>query len=109
MANSTSKKKTVKKAAAKKAVGKKAVAKKAVAKKAVAKKAVTKKARVKKAAARKTTKTISYQARYQKIAEAAYLVAEKHNFEPNNELRHWLEGEMKVDEWIKSEKLKLVK
>ena len=104
MATSTSKKKSVKKAAAKKAVSKKAVTKKAVSKKAV-----SKKASVKKAAAKRKAKTLSYQDRYQKIAEAAYLLAEKQSFAPNNELRHWLEAEIQIDAWIKDEKIKLVK
>ncbi len=104
MANTTSKKKSVKKAATKKAA-----IKKAVAKKAATKKAVKKKASVKKAASKRTIKTISYQDRYQKIAEAAYLLAEKQDFAPNNELRHWLEAEIQIDAWIKDEKIKLVK
>ena len=114
MATTSSKKKSVKKASAKKAAVKKAVSKKAVAKKAVSKKAVSKKAvsrkvSKKKAAAKKNVKqTLTYQQRYQKIAEAAYLLAEQQNFQPNNELRHWLEAEIRIDEWIEAEKINLV-
>ncbi len=81
----------------------KATPKKKAVKKAVAKKAAPKKASVKKAA-----KTISYQLRYQKIAEAAYLLAEQQNFRSNSELDNWLAAEAQIDKWIKSEKLKLI-
>jgi hypothetical protein len=87
----------------KKAAPKKKVVKKAAVKKAVVKKAAPKKARVKKA-----VKTISYQLRYQKIAEAAYLLAEEQNFRSNSELDNWLAAEAQIDAWIKAEKLKLI-
>jgi hypothetical protein len=92
----------------KKAASQKAVSKKAVSKKATAKKAAPKKATRKKAASRKAT-TISYEDRYQKIAEAAYLMAEEQGFAPGQELRNWLEAEKKIDDWIASSKIKLVK
>lgn len=99
---------TTKKAATKKASAKKAAPKKAATKKAATKKAVTKKSVKRKAAPRKST-TISYEDRYQKIAEAAYLMAEKQGFAPGQELRNWLEAEKEIDDWITSQKLKLVK
>ena len=99
---------TKKKAATKKASAKKTAPKKAAVKKAVSKKAVTKKSVKKKAASRKQ-KTISYEDRYQKIAEAAYLMAEEQGFAPGQELRNWLEAEKQIDDWIASAKLKLVK
>ena len=96
----------------KKSVSKKAVKKKAATKKAAVKKAVSKKAAVKKAASKKAAakaKTISYQERYHKIAEAAYLIAEKQGFRPGNEMDNWLIAENEIDGWIKKDKLKLVK
>ena len=90
---------SVKKAAAKKAV-KKAVTKKAVSKKAVSKKAV-KKASVKKAAARKKKQVLTNQERYVKISEAAYHLAEAHDFAPGSEMDNWLKAEQHIDEWIK--------
>jgi len=120
MGNTISKKKSVKKASVKKASVKKAVSKKAVIKKAVSKKATAKKAVPQKAIAKKSVskkaatkmkaiKSMSYQERYQKIAEAAYLLAEKQKFSPNNELRNWLQAEIQIDNWIESEKIKLKK
>ena len=50
---------------------------------------------------------ISYQTRYQMIQEAAYHIAEKQNFMPDNELAHWLEAENQIDNWIQSEKIQL--
>jgi hypothetical protein len=100
-------KKSVKKAATKKAAVKKAATKKTAVKKTVTKKAAVKKASTKKAAVNKSIKTISYQDRYHKIAEAAYLLAEKQNFSSGNELRHWLEAEMLIDDWIAKEKIKI--
>jgi hypothetical protein len=92
-----------------KSTPKKKVVKKAVAKKAATRKAAPKKASVKKTAtAKKTVKTISYQVRYQKIAEAAFLLAEAQNFKANSELDNWLAAETQIDQWIKAEKLKLV-
>lgn len=82
--------------------------KKKVVKKAAVKKAVAKKAAPKKASVKKATKTISYQLRYQKIAEAAYLLAEEQNFRSDSELDNWLTAEAQIDKWIKSEKLKLI-
>jgi hypothetical protein len=78
-------------------------------KKASAKKAVAKKASVKKAASKKkAAKTLAYQERYQKIAETAYLMAEKQSFKPGNDLSNWLAAETQIDQWIKNEKIKLV-
>lgn len=92
----------------KKAATKKAASKKAVVKKAVSKKATTKKASVKKSVkARSSAKSITYQQRYQMIAEAAYLLAEKQNFRSDSELDNWLAAESQIDNWIKSEKIKL--
>jgi long-subunit acyl-CoA synthetase (AMP-forming) len=92
----------------KKAASKKKVAKKAVVKKATTKKASVKKAAVKKATrAKKTPKTITYQQRYQKIAEAAYLLAEKQSFMADSELDNWLAAETQIDNWIKADKIKL--
>jgi hypothetical protein len=85
-----------------KATPKKKVVKKAAVKKAVAKKAAPKKA------AKKAVKTISYQVRYQKIAEAAYLLAEEQGFKSNSEMDNWLTAEAQIDKWIKAEKLKLI-
>ena len=87
---------------------KKAVTKKKVVKKAAVKKAVSKKAAPKKASVKKAAKSISYQLRYQKIAEAAYLLAEEQNFKSDSELDNWLAAEAQIDKWIKSEKLKLI-
>ena len=103
MATPSAKKKTVSKKAVKKTV-KKSVAKKAVSKKAAVKKAATKKASRKNTAAR----TISYQQRYQKIAEAAYLISEQQGFLPGNEMDNWLIAEKEIDSWIKKDRLKLV-
>ncbi len=102
MAKTPVKKKSVsKKAATKKAAVKKAVSKKAAVKKAASKKAVRKKAAAK-------TKTLSYQERYHKIAEAAYLIAEQKGFRPGNEMDDWLIAEKEIDGWIKKDKIKLV-
>ncbi len=90
MATEPSKKKAVKKAATKKAAVKKAAVKKAAKKKAAAKKA-----------------TMSYQQRYEMIAEAAYHIAEKQDFAPGHEVDHWLEAEQQIDSWIKKQKIKL--
>jgi|GEM_PF-2294460 len=80
----------VKKAAAKKAAVKKTVAKKASTKKAVAKKAVAKKAPAKKAAA---SKTLSEVERQQRIAEVAYLIAERRGFVGGSPQEDWLAAE----------------
>lgn len=90
----------------KKAASKKKVAKKAVVKKAAVKKAATKKAASKKSAAKKT---VSYQQRYQMIAEAAYHISEKQGFRPGNEMDNWLQAEKEIDGWITEQGLKLVK
>ncbi len=90
---------------------KKAAAKKKVAKKAVSKKAAVKKAAVKKKAAPKkaaSKKTLSYQQRYQMIAEAAYHISEKQGFKPGIEMDNWLAAEKQIDSLIKKQKLKLV-
>jgi hypothetical protein len=93
----------------KKAATSKKAAKKTVVKKSATPKATPKKASVKKAAkAKKVIQTISYQLRYQKIAEAAFLLAEAQNFRANSELDNWLAAETQIDQWIKAEKLKLV-
>ena len=94
----------------KKAVTKKAAAKKKVVKKAAVKKAAPKKAAVKKAAKKKAAskKTLSYQQRYQMIAEAAYHISEKQGFQPGIEMDNWLTAEKQIDGWIKKQKLKLV-
>ena len=105
---SVSKKASKKKAVSKKAVSKKAAIKKAVTKKAVSKKAVAKKATTKKAASKSKAKTLSYQSRYQKIAEAAYLISEEQGFIPGNEMDNWLIAEKEIDGWIKKDKIKLV-
>ena len=94
-----------KKAASKKKAVKKAVAKKAAPKKAAPKKAVKKKASRKKAA---SAKTVSYQQRYQMIAEAAYHISEKQGFIPGNEMDNWLQAEQQIDGWIADQGLKLV-
>ena len=86
----------------KKAASKKSV-KKAAPKKAVAKKASTKKAATKKSA----VKSLSYEKRYQMIAEAAYLIAEKQQFKPGKEMENWLAAEKQIDDWIKAGKIKL--
>jgi hypothetical protein len=102
---------STKKAVSKKAVRKKAVAKKAVSKKAVAKKAVTRKGPAKRAPSKKAiskSKTLNYQVRYQKIAEAAYLISEQQGFVPGNEMDNWLIAEKEIDTWIKKDKIKLV-
>ncbi len=85
---------------------KKAASPKKAVKKAVTKKSV-KKASVKKAASKKAVKTISYQQRYQMIAEAAYLLAEQQNFRADSELDNWLAAEAQIDGWIKKDKIKL--
>ena len=82
-----------KKAASKKKAVKKAVTKKAAAKKTAPKKVATKKASRKKAAA----KTLSYQQRYQMIAEAAYHISEKQGFAPGTEMDNWLQAEQQID------------
>lgn len=50
---------------------------------------------------------IDYQQRYQMIAEAAYHIAEKQDFMPENELEHWLQAESQIDTWISSENIQL--
>jgi hypothetical protein len=102
---------STKKSVLKKAVTKKAVAKKAPAKKAAPKKAAPKKSAIKKASAKKAARksvTLSYQKRYQKIAEAAYLRSEEQGFIPGNEMDNWLIAEQQIDGWIKKDKIKLV-
>lgn len=91
----------------KKAASPKKTVKKAVTKKAVKAKAPVKKASVKKAVSKKAVKTISYQQRYQMIAEAAYLLAEQQNFRADSELDNWLAAEAQIDGWIKKDKIKL--
>lgn len=95
-----------KKAASKKKVVKKASVKKAVSKKAVSKKAPAKKASTKKAASK--AKTVSYQQRYQMIAEAAYHIAEKQDFTPGNEIDNWLQAEEQIDDWMTDQGMTLV-
>lgn len=80
----------------------------------------------KKKATKKTTKTttaktkkptrkkannhkITFEKRYQMIAESAYHMAEKQDFTPDNDLNHWLEAEIKIDHWINSENIQLSK
>jgi hypothetical protein len=84
----------------KKKVSKKAV-KKAASKKSV-KKAATKKASRKKAAKGKAVQ-LTHQERYEKIAEAAYLLAEGQGFAPGSEMDNWLKAEQMIDSWIADE------
>ena len=109
MSTSTTKKKAAPK---KKASVKKAAASKAAKSTRASAKPAAKKKSVKKAAAKSRTmkvkqQSISYQMRYQMIQEAAYHIAEKQNFAPDNELAHWLEAETQIDDWIKAEKIQL--
>lgn len=53
------------------------------------------------------SEVISYQTRYQMIQEAAYHIAEKQAFNPENELAHWLEAETQIDQWIQTENIQL--
>lgn len=53
------------------------------------------------------SQVISYQTRYQMIQEAAYHIAEKQAFNPDNELAHWLEAETQIDQWIQTENIQL--
>ena len=79
-----------------------------VATKATTRKATTRKASARKSATKKTqTPAINYQQRYQMIAEAAYHIAEKQDFMPENELEHWLQAETQIDNWISSENIQL--
>ena len=71
--------------------------------KTTARKAATRKAVSKKA----TSEVINYQQRYQMIAEAAYHIAEKQDFMPENELEHWLQAEHQIDNWISSQNIQL--
>ncbi len=95
-----------KKAASKKKVVKKASVKKASVKKAASKKAMRKNAPSKKAASKQSS--VSYQQRYQMIAEAAYLIAEKQDFTPGNEIDNWLQAEQQIDDWITEQGITLV-
>lgn len=101
--------KTTKKVSSKNSVRKKVAAKKASpSKKSVRKKAVAKKASSrKKITAKKQTSSLSYQQRYQMISEAAYHIAEKQNFMPENELNNWLEAEHQINDWITANNIKL--
>ena len=75
---------------------------------ATAKKTTTRKATTRKAVSKKaTSEVINYQQRYQMIAEAAYHIAEKQDFMPENELEHWLQAEHQIDNWISSQNIQL--
>lgn len=88
---------------------KKPLTNKKTATKTTARKAPTRKASPRKPSTKKaSTAAINYQQRYQMIAEAAYHIAEKHHFLPDNELDHWLQAESQVDSWISSEKIQLL-
>ena len=104
------KKKTAKKTAV---VKKKAVAKPAETStvKKVAKKKVSKKKTSKKTVSKKTAQRaqLTFEQRYQKIEEAAYLIAEKSNFAPGNEVRNWLLAEQQIDAWIAADNIELVR
>jgi hypothetical protein len=98
-----SKKKVAKKSAAKKKVVKKQVAKKKVVQKKVSKKKVAKKVAKKKPAKRASgskvataTKRISYAEYRERIALAAYFLAEKRLFENGLPEDDWLEAESQV-------------
>lgn len=82
---------------------KKPAAAKKTTTKTIARKATTRKASSKKALA----EAINYQQRYKMIAEAAYHIAEKQDFMPQNELEHWLQAENQIDSWISSENIQL--
>jgi hypothetical protein len=97
---SGSEKKTVrKKATAKrKTVAKKAVSRKSVSKKTVAKKSVAKADAKKTATTRKTQrKKLSIDKRRRLIAEAAYLKAERREFDGGDPIEDWLEAETEID------------
>ncbi len=100
----TAKKATAKKTTAKKATAKKTTAKKATAKKATAKKATVKKATAKKAIAKVTPRkgaAVSPQERWNMIAQAAYLKAEKRGFTGGHEYYDWIEAEKEVSQKLK--------
>ena len=89
---------TKKKAPVEKKVSAKTTARKATATKASTRKTVAKKVR---------TPAINFEQRYQMIAEAAYHIAEKHDFLPENELEHWLQAETQIDNWISSKNIQI--
>jgi hypothetical protein len=107
-------KKVSKKSSAKKAAGKKKTAKKKVAKKkAVAKKAPSKKTSAKKVSKKKATprkkaaasakvKQISYTEYRERVALAAYFIAERRLFENGLPEQDWLEAEAQVDAELKA-------
>lgn len=110
--------KSTKKPASKKPVAAKSTAQAGASKsaKAASAAAAPKKKLVKKAAAKprvsktikvKQSQVINYQTRYQMIQEAAYLIAEKQNFSPDNELDNWLQAESQIDNWIATENIQL--
>ncbi|MGD2118907.1 MAG: DUF2934 domain-containing protein [Chromatiales bacterium] len=103
------KKKTAKKAAAKKKVVAKAAT--STVKKVAKKKASKKKTSKKKAVSAKTAQRaqLTFEQRYHKIQEAAYLIAEKSNFAPGNEVRNWLLAEQEIDAWIAADNIELVR
>lgn len=76
-------------------------------------KKTTRKTTARKVTTRKTSgkktsaEILNYQQRYQMIAEAAYHIAEKHDFMPDNELEHWLQAENQIDSWISSKNIQL--
>jgi len=98
-----------KKVVTKKTVSKKAVAAKAVAKKTVAKKSVAKKAVSKKRVASKVTavtaprKTISYAEYRERVAMAAYYLAEKRLFENGLPDSDWIEAEREISRLLAAE------
>lgn len=106
-----SKKKVVSKKASKKKVAKKkaAPAKKAVAKKTVTKKVVSKKAAVKKRVAKKVVtrtaarKSISYAEYRERVALAAYYIAEKRLFESGLPDEDWIEAEREIGRQLAAE------
>jgi hypothetical protein len=90
------KKKATAKKVAKKAAAKTAVSKKAVTKKSVSKKAASKKVSKKVAAAASAKATISYSEYRERVAMAAYFIAEKRLFDNGLPDSDWLEGEKQV-------------
>lgn len=107
------KKKAAAKKVAKKAATKKVVTKEAVTKEAVTKETVTKPAATKKAAAKKVSKkvtasapkttTISYSEYRERVAMAAYFIAEKRLFDNGLPDADWLEAEAQVSAALAAE------
>jgi len=86
-----------KKTSVKKKVASNTVAKKVVAKNTPAKKTTKKQSGKPKTVSKAKKNTVSPEQRWQMIAEAAYLKAEKRGFASGHELEDWAAAEIEID------------